>query len=201
MRRRWPLPSAHLPHPAVIEPVSTQRLFLRAFSLDDAEAYLPLVSLPEVLRYTGEQPQSLDAARQTLLNRPLRDYRVHGFGRMACIENSTGRLIGFSGLKFLEDLQEVDIGYRFLPDCWGKGYATESALALIEHARRSLGVTRIVGLVQPENVGSASVLRKLGLTFERTFRPGDSAVDLDLYATHASGSALSLTPPVRERRS
>jgi RimJ/RimL family protein N-acetyltransferase len=168
--------------------MQTERLYLRPFTPDDAEAYWPLVSLPEVIRYTGEQPQaSLDDVRNLLLNRPIRDYSVHGFGRMACIEKSSGRLVGFSGLKYLEDLQEVDIGYRFLPDCWGKGYATESARELMQHGIRAHGIARIIGLVEPENVASVRVLNKLGLTFERKIRPDGCASELDLYATPGTG--------------
>lgn len=162
----------------------TENLYLRHFTLDDAEEYWPLVSLPEVLRYTGEQPQAtLDDVRQILLNRPMRDYLIHGFGRMACIEKSTGRLVGFSGLKYLDDFQEVDIGYRFLPDCWGKGYATESARMLMRYGEREYGISRIVGLVQPENFASIKVLKKLGLCFEREVFPDNCVGKLMLYAT------------------
>lgn len=173
----------------------TKNLYLRPFTLDDAEAFLPLVSLPEILRYTGEQPQaSLDGARNILLARPLRDYAMHGFGRMACIEKISGRLVGFSGLKYLDDLKEVDIGYRFLPDCWGKGYATESAQALVKDGIARLGFTRFVGLVQPENTASARVLQKVGLAFERKIRLKGDEADLDLYGVPGTGPDNSYKP-------
>ena len=160
----------------------TERLFIRPFTLDDAEEYLPLVSDPDVLRYTGEEPQAtVEAAREIIASRPLRDYAVHGFGRMACIEKSSGRLIGFSGLKFLDELQEVDIGYRFLPAYWGQGYATESARALMQHGANEFGISRIIGIVQSENSASANVLLKLGLVYERKICL--DGFDLDLYAT------------------
>jgi ribosomal-protein-alanine N-acetyltransferase len=144
--------------------MDTERLILRPFTLDDAEAWLPLISLPEIIRYTGDTPaSSVDEARELLRTRPLRDYAVHGYGRMAVIEKASGRLVGFSGLKYLEDLGEVDIGYRFLPDCWGKGYASESARALMEHGRAKHGIGRIVGMAHPDNAASIKVLEKLGL--------------------------------------
>ena len=164
--------------------LETSRLLLRPFTLDDAEAYWPLVNLPDVLRFTGEEPKpSLDAVREVIRTRPLNDYKVHGYGRMACIEKSAGRLVGFSGLKFVDDLQETDVGYRFLPDCWGKGYATESGRALMAHVREAFGIQRIIGLVQPANGASARVLEKLGLVHERTFDPGAGHGLLKLYAT------------------
>lgn len=166
------------------EIMQTGHLHIRPFTLDDAEEYWPLVRLPEVLRYTGEQAYaSLDDVRRTLRERPLNDYAVRGFGRMACIEKSTGRLVGFSGLKYLDDLQEVDVGYRFLPDCWGKGYATESARALMQRGAEEHGITRVIGLVEPGNVASARVLEKLGLVFEREIAPQGGMPNLRLYVT------------------
>lgn len=162
--------------------MQTERLLIRPFTLDDAEEYFPLVSDPEVIRYTGEGPQpSVDAARDVIASRPLRDYAVHGFGRMACVERRSGRLVGFSGLKYLEELQEVDIGYRFLPAYWGMGFATESARAIMLQGKEVLGINRVIGLVQRENAASARVLAKLGLEFERVICLGD--IGLDLYAT------------------
>jgi RimJ/RimL family protein N-acetyltransferase len=167
-----------------MQPIDTERLILRPFTLDDAEAWLPLISLPEIIRYTGDIPAtSVDEARECLRTRPLRDYAVHGYGRMAVIEKSTRRLVGFSGLKYLEDLREVDIGYRFLPDCWGKGYATESASVLMEQGRREHGFRRIVGMAHPDNAASIHVLEKLGLGFERLLEPDTFGVPLRLYAT------------------
>jgi RimJ/RimL family protein N-acetyltransferase len=164
--------------------METERLILRPFTLDDAEAWLPLISLPEVIRYTGDVPATaVDEARELLRTRPLRDYAVHGYGRMAVVEKSSGRLVGFSGLKYLEDLREVDIGYRFLPDCWGKGYASESASVLMEQGRRQHGFRRIVGMAHPDNAGSIHVLEKLGLRFELLLEPEADGARLRLYAT------------------
>lgn len=164
--------------------IQTERLLLRHFTLDDAAAYWPLVSDPQVMRFLGgEQPQqTLDAVRDVLRTRPLRDYAVHGFGRMACIERSSGKLVGFCGLKRLEDIGEVDIGYRFIPESWGKGYATESARALIAHGIPAYGLHRVIAFVEPGNLASAKVLRKLGLSFERQAQLDDCAMPLDLYA-------------------
>jgi RimJ/RimL family protein N-acetyltransferase len=163
--------------------IETDRLILRPFTLDDAEAWLPLISLPEIIRYTGDTPaNSVEQARESLRSRPLRDYAVHGYGRLAVIEKSSGRLVGFSGLKYVEDLHDVDIGYRFLPDCWGKGYATESAQPLMTQARRVHGFTRIVGTVHPDNPGSSRVLEKLGLRYERTLEPDEDGACFLLYA-------------------
>lgn len=167
--------------------IETERLLIRRFTPGDAEAFLPLVSLPEVLRYTGEQPLgSADEVIELLKARQLRDYERYGYGRMACIEKATGRLIGFSGLKYLDDMDDTDVGYRFLPDAWGKGYATESAAAIMQDQSATFGLTRIIGLVEPKNHGSVRVLQKLGLTHERRVA-ADHHGELDLYAIHFEG--------------
>lgn len=168
--------------------MQTEHLYLRRFTVDDAKEYWPLVSRREILGYTGEQPQAtLDDVREILLTRPLKDYSVHGFGRMACIEKCTGRIVGFSGLKYLEGLNEVDIGYRFLPECWGKGYATESAAMRMRQCNSEFGVRRIVGLVHPENVASKRVLEKLGLRFERKLPQDDDGGTMMLYSIDQFG--------------
>ena len=84
--------------------------------------------------------------------------------------------------KYLPEFGETDIGYRFVRHCWGQGLATESALPLMAYGREVLGLERIVGLVDPENVASARVLVKLGLAFEgKRFIP-EIGSDMDVYA-------------------
>ncbi len=70
----------------------------------------------------------------------------------------TGENIGFAGLKYLEDLDEVDVAYRLLPKYWGKGLATEVALASVRHGFTNLGLKQIIGLAMPENIASVRVL-------------------------------------------
>ena len=73
------------------------------------------------------------------------------------------RLIGFNGLKFLPELGETDLGYRLRRDCWGRGFATESSLAIVRHGFEVLKLERILGLVLPGNHASIRVLEKVGM--------------------------------------
>lgn len=149
--------------------LTTGRLDLRPLTLDDAADYWPLVRDPEVLRYVGESPcESLDAVRDILRDKPLSDYARYGFGRLAVIERDSGRFVGWCGLKYVPSIDAVDIGYRFLPDCWGKGYATEAGAAVLQYGFDALNLAQIVGLVDPANAASARVMQKLGLRFERS---------------------------------
>jgi RimJ/RimL family protein N-acetyltransferase len=145
---------------------STERIILRAFEASDAEALFRLNSHPDVMRFTGEPPMtSVDAAREGIERYP--DWERYGYGRWACVLRSEGEdaaPIGFCGLKFLEDHDEVDVGYRFLPQYWGRGLATEVATASIEFGFSTLGLTEIVAYVLPDNQGSIRVLSKLAMT-------------------------------------
>ena len=113
----------------------------------------------------GQNKYEAEQALEVIRTRPMADYQKHGYGRWACIDKASGQLIGFSGLKYLDDLQEVDLGYRFLPAYWGRGLATESGRAVLEYGFATLRLEQIIGLVAPENVASVRVLEKLGLTF------------------------------------
>lgn len=140
----------------------TARLQHRAFTVEDAEAFHALNSNPEVMRFTHEPLlASVDAARQAIANYP--DFREIGFGRWACIFKETGEIIGFCGLKFLPELDEVDVGYRFLPQYWGRGLATEACLASLEFGFGTLSLDKIIGLVLSENTASIRVLEKAGM--------------------------------------
>ncbi len=166
-----------------LQTLRTKRLILRPFTEADAPAYHALVSDPEVLRYTGENPvTTVEEALAILRSRPLRDYAVHGFGRMACVLLESNELIGFCGLKRLEDFNsEVDIGYRFVARYWGLGLASESAAALYQQGKDQLQLARIIGLVIPENNGSVRVLEKLGMQREKAIRVPGASRDFDLY--------------------
>lgn len=83
--------------------------------------------------------------------------------------NEDKRLIGFCGLKYLDDLNAVDVGYRFLPEYWGRGLATEACLASVSFGFEVLKLDRIIGLVLPDNVASIRVLEKVGMRLEGEF--------------------------------
>jgi [ribosomal protein S5]-alanine N-acetyltransferase len=147
--------------------LETERLLLREFDEGDAEPFYLMGSDPAVIRYTGDPGggfTSVEHALEILRSRPIADYRTYGYGRWACVLKASGEVIGFAGLKYLSDSQEVDLGYRLLPAYWGQGLATEACRAVLDYGRTRLDIERIIGLVDPENVASVRVLEKLGLT-------------------------------------
>ena len=152
--------------------LETERLLLREFDEDDVEPFHTLLSSPDVIRYTldpGGGSKNVEHTLEILRSHPLADYRNYGFGRWACVDKASGRVIGFAGLKYLEESGEVDLGYRLLPTHWGLGLATEAGRAILHHGFTRLGLTRIIASVVPDNVASVQVLEKLGFMFEPPF--------------------------------
>lgn len=140
----------------------TERLALRALTVKDAAAFFALNSNPQVMRFTGEPPlTSLEEAREAIARYP--DFETVGYGRWGCVLKSEQRVIGFCGLKYLAELDAVDVGYRFLPEYWGRGLATEACRASLQFGFDVLRLDRIIGLVLPDNAASIRVLEKVGM--------------------------------------
>ncbi|HJT81474.1 MAG TPA: GNAT family N-acetyltransferase [Chthoniobacterales bacterium] len=151
--------------------LKTERLIVREYTGDDAADFFRLNSDPEVMRYVPDQPmKTVEEARAVIVSRPMVDYRERGFGRWACITKSTGEHIGFCGLKFLPEINGIDLGFRFLPVHWGKGLATEAGKACVDYGFNQLGLEEIFGFAEPENHASIRVLQKVGMQFVDEFR-------------------------------
>ena len=172
--------------------LETPRLTLREFDEEDVEAYYRIGSNAAVVRYTGTGPlESLDQARQVLRANPLADYRRDGFGRWTCVLKTSGEIIGFAGLKRLADLNEVDVAFWLLPEHWGAGLATEAGRATLAYGFEHLGLRQIIGLVDPQNLGSIRVLEKLGMSYSGVIDyQGEATIQ---YSIESGGS----TPDVR----
>ena len=156
--------------------VSTARLILRPFTLDDASAVLRFSSDPLVTKYTGDKlaTQNIKEAQAIIRDVWLAGYKIDGYARLAVVDKASGEVIGFCGLKYLPEYQMADIGYRFLPAYWGKGLGTESATAMMEYGFKTLKLEHIMGMAVRENIGSIKVLQKIGL------KPAGSIVDLGI---------------------
>lgn len=153
----------------------TPRLLHRALEVDDAAALFALNGNPEVMRFTGEPPlESLESARTAIVDYP--DFRTVGYGRWGCVLKESGQIIGFCGLKYLSDLDAVDVGFRFLPEFWGRGFATEACIASLAFGFDTLELDRIIGLVLPENAASIRVLEKAGMHADGTITYDGSTV-------------------------
>lgn len=169
--------------------IETGRLVLRQFTTDDAEFVLKLVNDPAWLEHIGDRGvRTLADARVYLNKGPLDSYARNGFGFNLVELKSTGEPIGACGLIKRETLTDVDLGFAFLPQFRGMGYAEEAARATLENAQQILGFERIVAVVSPANTRSIALLQKLGFTYERSLcLTPDDPEEISLFAFRKSG--------------
>ncbi|MBC7589268.1 MAG: GNAT family N-acetyltransferase [Chitinophagaceae bacterium] len=126
--------------------LETERLYLRQFTLADAQLLVDLNGNPEVTKYLHEQPTTLNIAQQVIEQIILPQYTLYNHGRLAVHVKSNNEFIGWCGLKYLKERNKVDLGYRFFQQHWGKGYATETAQACIDYGFNNLNINHIMAM-------------------------------------------------------
>lgn len=163
--------------------LSTERLTIRPFTLDDDAFVLALLNDPDWLRYIGDRGvRTREDARRQITDKYLASYTRDGVGLMAVTLHDQPAAIGMCGLIKREGLADVDIGFAFLPAYRAHGYAREAAEAVLAYGRDTLKIQRVVAITLPENVASIRLLEKIGLRFESHVQiPNDDAT-LALYA-------------------
>jgi ribosomal-protein-alanine N-acetyltransferase len=162
--------------------IETERLLLRRLSTEDAGFILELLNEPSFIRNIGDRGvRTMEGANSYILNGPVASYAKNGFGLYLVKLKETEESIGMCGLIKRDALEDVDIGYAFLPRFWSKGYAVESAQAVKVHAKDTIGLNRLAAIVDPENEGSIRVLEKIGLQFEKMVRLSEDDIDLKLF--------------------
>jgi RimJ/RimL family protein N-acetyltransferase len=152
--------------------LTTDRLILRRFTLDDVDLLVELDSHPDVMRYlTGGRPTPRENIERERLPWILDGYERHGLGWWAAHVVATGEFIGWFGLRPQEGkpADELELGYRLRPAAWGKEYATEGSRALVDKAFRELGASRVVAYTMTVNRRSRRVMEKVGLKLVRHY--------------------------------
>ena len=154
--------------------IETERLILRPWSMEDVPFILKLNSNLDVIKYLHIPPMETTEQAKKEIQYVLDQYESNGLGRLIMVEKLTGKCMGWSGLK-IEDMEMngykdfYDVGYRMLPEFWGKGYATESAIASLKFGFEKLGVEKINAAAHIDNLASQRVLTKAGLKYQNTF--------------------------------
>ena len=145
--------------------LETPRLILRQFTEADALAIKQLNSEPGVLKYIPEPiPASEEAALKIIVDIILPQYK-NNLGRWAVHTKTNNEFIGWCGLKWIKETNEIDLGYRFKPAAWGKGYATEAAQHTLNYGLQQLQLKKIVAHAHIDNIASQKVLEKIGMQF------------------------------------
>jgi len=151
-----------------IKILETDRLLLREYTLRDASFIFKLVNTPSWLNFIGDRNvHSVADAKQFLKNNLMKSYSENGFGLWMVETLNENIPIGMCGLVNRDSLDDIDIGFALLPEFEKKGYAFEAAQATIDYANNTLGLEKIVGITNANNIHSIALLNKLGLYFKK----------------------------------
>jgi ribosomal-protein-alanine N-acetyltransferase len=152
----------------------TERLILREMLTTDIDGYFQLDSNPEVHRYLGSEPLQNKQQAEGAIQFIRQQYIDNGIGRWAVIDKKTNDFIGWAGLKLIKEpinnhVNFYDLGYRLIQKYWGRGIATEAAIASLAYAFNTLHTRDVYAHAHHENAGSNKVLTKVGLNFIESF--------------------------------
>ncbi|MBP7184827.1 MAG: GNAT family N-acetyltransferase [Saprospiraceae bacterium] len=152
----------------------TKRFLLREFEATDVDALYELDSDPEVHRYLGNKPVTDKAQLVEVINFIRQQYVDHGIGRWAVIDKESNQFVGWSGLKFVTDMTNhhskfYDLGYRLIRKHWGKGIATETAIASLDYAFNQIKTDKVYASAAIDNHASNKVLQKIGMNLIDTY--------------------------------
>ena len=166
-----------------IETIESERILLRPFTLEDGEFVVELLNTDGWIRYIGDRNvKTIDQAKNYLLSGPLKSYERNGFGLSLAELKTDETPIGMCGLLKRDYLDHADIGFAFLPEYTGKGYAYEIAKEIIRYGLQSLRMEKILAITLPENSPSIKLLEKIGFRCEKNFISPDTAEELSLYS-------------------
>lgn len=161
----------------------TERLLIRNCRLEDAEFMFELYNSPKWIEFIGDRNiKTIEDARNYLLNGVLKMYDANGLGLYIVHLKESKIPIGICSLIKRDYLDFPDIGFAFLPEYEGKGYALEATKATLTYSKNHLGLDRILAISLEKNIKSISLLEKLGLRFERIINAPDDEEELMLFS-------------------
>ena len=162
--------------------LATARLRLRSANPDDHAFYLALVNDPAFITHIGDRGiRTPEEARQALIEGPIAMQEMRGHSLYVVERKADGAPIGMCGLIKRDTLDGVDIGYAYLPDYRGQGYAYEAGQAVLAYAP-SLGLQRVLAITSPDNIASNQLLLKMGLRFEQFIHLTPDGAGTNLYS-------------------
>ena len=162
----------------------TQRLIISKVTLKDAPFFLELMNTPHWIKYIGDRKiKTVSDAKKHLKKGILKSYNNNGFGfYKLLLKGENLKTIGICGLVKRKELDDVDIGFGFLPDYEGKGFGYESSIEIMKLAQNKFKLKKVSAITSPINVNSIKLLEKLGLIYEKTIIPFEDGEELLLFA-------------------
>jgi RimJ/RimL family protein N-acetyltransferase len=147
--------------------IETERLLFRKITQADKEELFKLHSNLAVQKYTGEPIVKYRAEIEKAIQTRISDYEKYGFGRWATILKNGMQFVGWAGLAYLPEFDEIDLGYPLLPEYWESGIATEASHTILIYGFRALKLEKIIAIAMKENKASIKVLEKAGMEFDK----------------------------------
>ena len=162
--------------------IKTKNLTIRHLNITDADFILRLTNDPDWLTFIGDKGiRSVDDAVQYIQNGPMAMYQSHGFGLYFVGLNDSETPVGICGILKRDSLEHPDLGFAFLPEFRGKGFAFESAEAVLAHAKSELKLKKILAITLPNNERSKHLLKKAGFQFSHQKAEKDYFLDVFEY--------------------
>jgi [ribosomal protein S5]-alanine N-acetyltransferase len=147
--------------------LETARLVIRSIEPGDGEAWVAMLTDPEVRRFLPPFPEVTAKSFDDVIERRRKMERERGYAIWTVALKQTDEMIGQCGLLPAEGKgPEIEVAYHFSSASWNKGYATEAVIAVLEHAFQSNELDRVIAIIMPENVGSQRVAEKAGMRFD-----------------------------------
>ncbi len=147
-----------------IPTLETEHLVLRAWRTDDAEAWYSVLQEPELLKYFPDPNPPSRHMADRYIEHHLEHWRTFGYGHWVVTTRGDERVVGWTGLEYVAELQQTELAYLLSRSVWGRGYATEAGRAAVRFAFDTAGVDELIGLVHPDNTASIRVLEKCGMS-------------------------------------
>ncbi|MEP6746811.1 MAG: GNAT family N-acetyltransferase [Bacteroidota bacterium] len=164
--------------------LETDRLILSELTIADAPFILELVNSPGWLQFIGDRGiKNIHDAENYIINGPMASYTINGFGLWLITLKENAASIGMCGLIKRDTLENEDTGFALLPQYEGKGFAFESAAAVLQFAKENLGLKKVVAITLETNHRSINLLTKLGLLFEKKIILPPKNEELMLFTT------------------
>lgn len=164
--------------------LETRRTILREVTAADAEFILDLLNQPSFIEYIGDRNvRTLQAARDYIESRFIESYKQFGFGMYAVELKDNQSPVGICGFVKRDSLPDADIGFAFLPQFEKKGYAFETADALMKYGRDVLALRRVLAITSQSNESSIKLLEKINFKFERLIKISPDAEELNLFSS------------------
>lgn len=165
--------------------IETERTILREVTETDAEFVLDLLNQPSFIRFIGDRNvRSVEQARDYIESRFTESYRKFNFGMWAVEMKETNATAGICGFVRRDSLPDVDIGFAFLPQFERRGYAYESAAAVLEYGKNILNFKRVLAITSQDNESSGKLLGKLNFKYERLIKLPHDDEELKLFSSN-----------------